>query len=153
MAIIMIIILIVMKIVITRSTQRAKPSLGECTRKEQTSATATNRYQNLMAHHLYHPQSFLKISSKSIHKFLSNMLRQTDKQATDRYQNVMARYLYHPQSFLKISSKSVHNFVSNPANRQTNTNLRQGHGSLPRFNGLLLVPSSISPKNFIKIHS
>ena len=31
--------------------------------------------------------------------------------------------------------------------------LRQGHRSLPKFNGLLLVPSSIFPENFIKIHS
>ena len=37
-----------------------------------------NRYQNLMALYLYHPQSFLKISAKSIHKFSSNML--TDRQ-------------------------------------------------------------------------
>ena len=52
----------------------------------------------------------------------------TDKQARDCYQNLLACYLYHPQSFLKISLKSVHKFLSNPANRQTNTNLCQGHG-------------------------
>ena len=33
------------------------------------------------------------------------------------------------------------------------TNLRQGHESLPKFNGLLLVLSSIFPENFIEIHS
>ena len=60
-----------MMIMITRSTRRA-----------HTSARATDRYQNLMACYLYHPQSFLKISSKSIHKFSSNLAnRQTDRQA------------------------------------------------------------------------
>ena len=113
---------------------------------------STRRVQNLMACCLYHPQSFMKISSKSIHKFLSNML--TDRQAAHgSLPNLMACYLYHPQSYLKISSKSIHNFLSNPANRQTNTNLCQGHGSLPKFNGFLLVPFSIFPENFIKIHS
>ena len=33
------------------------------------------------------------------------------------------------------------------------TNLRQGHESLPKFNGSLPVPSSIFPENFIEIHS
>ena len=32
-------------------------------------------------------------------------------------------------------------------------NFRQGYGSLPKFNGSLLAPSSISPENFIEIHS
>ena len=57
----------------------------------------------------------------------------------------MARYLYHPQSFLKISSKPTDKFSSNMlTDRQT------GHGSLPKCYGLLLVPSSIFPENFIK---
>ena len=55
-----------------------KPSLEECTQRAQTSAKATDRYQNLMTPYLYHHQSFPKISSKSIHKFSSNML--TDRQ-------------------------------------------------------------------------
>ena len=78
---------------------------------------------------------------------------QTSNKATVCYQSLMARYLYHPQSFLKISLKSVHNFLSNPANKQANTNLRKGHRSLPKFDGMLLVPSSINPENFIEIHS
>ena len=51
---------------------------------------------------------------------------------------------------------SVHNFLSNPANRQTKnrqtkaTNKQPSSGSQPKFNGLLLVPSSIFLKNFIK---
>ena len=32
-------------------------------------------------------------------------------------------------------------------------NLCQGHRSLPKFNGLLLVSSSIFPESFIEIHS
>ena len=32
-------------------------------------------------------------------------------------------------------------------------NLRQDHGSLPKFNGSLLVPSLIFPENFMEIHS
>ena len=84
-----------------------KPSLRECTWRAQASARAMDCHQNLRARYLYHPQSFLKILSKSIHKFLSNKL--TDRQI--------------------------------------------GHGLLPKFNGLLLVASSIFPENFIEIHS
>ena len=76
-----------------------KPSLGEFTRRAQSSAKATDHYHNIMARYLYHPQSFLNISSKSIDKFSSHML--TDRQT--------------------------------------------GHGSLPKFNSFLLVPSPIFP--------
>ena len=99
----------------------------------------------------FSPKSILKLEALGEHKSSlgeCTQRAQTSAKAMDRHQNLMARYLYHPQSFLKISSKSIHKFSSNKlTDRQT------GHRSLPKFNGLLLVASSIFPKNFIEIPS
>ena len=91
-----------------------------------------------MTCYLYYPQSFLKISLKPVHNFLSNLLTdkqtQTPAKATDWYQNLLACYLYHPQSFLKIPSKSIHKFSSYMlTDRQT------AHGLLPKSNQLFLI--------------
>ena len=82
--------------------------------------------------------------------------------SVDNFQNLVDCSLYCPRHFQKISSKYIHNFLSNLPNRkidkQTNkqhsesANLDQGQGSLPKLNGLLLVPSSIFPENFMEIH-
>ena len=77
------------------------------TRRAQTSPKATDHHQNLMARYLYHPQSFLKISLKSIHKFSSNML--TDRQTAHRSLPksnqlflILIAFLTFPENFIKI---------------------------------------------------
>ena len=71
--IIITIILITTTTVITRSTQREQTFARRVHSESTNLRQATDLYQNLMAHYLYHPQSMLKISLKSIHKFSSNM--------------------------------------------------------------------------------
>ena len=73
----------------------------ECTHREQTSADPEDpdfglpdpkrdpdRHQNCITWSLSHALSLQKISSKSIHKFVSNLMnRQTNRQ-TDRTENI-----------------------------------------------------------------
>ena len=74
-------------------------------KQAQTSAKATNRYQNLLACYLYHPQSILKISSKSIHKFSSNILtdRQTDIGSLPKSNHLfLIAFLTFSENFIKF---------------------------------------------------
>ena len=91
-------------IITTRNTLRVQIF----TRRAKTSAKAKDRYQNLMARYLYHPQSFLKISSKFIHKFSSNMLidRQTTHGSLPKSnQFFLISFLTFPENFIKIRPK------------------------------------------------
>ena len=54
---------------VTRSTWRVQIFARSV---HSESANLRQGYQSLMARYLYHPQSFLKISLKSIHNFLSD---------------------------------------------------------------------------------
>ena len=81
-----------------------KSLLRECIQRAQTSAKAMDRHQNLMARYLYRVQSLLKMSSKSIHKFLSNKL--TDRQTGHRLlpksnQLFLIAFLTFPENFIK----------------------------------------------------
>ena len=84
---------------------------------------------------------FLKISSESIHNFLSYLAhKQTNKKfywLSDRSQKLIYSRLYHFWPFLKISSKSIHNFSSYLAHKQNTKGLLAevcAVWSLPKIN-------------------
>ena len=139
---------------------------------------STDNFQNLMVSSLYHPRHFQKISLKSVHNFLSNPAnRQTDRQANKRTNKPTLPktlpYHHHDSNstvaimmiimiitmieimmitiIITISTRRVQTFARRV--HSESANLLQGHGSLPKFHGLLLVPTSIFPENFIEIRS
>ena len=79
----------------------------------------TDCYKNLMACYLYHPQSFLKISLKSVHNFLSNPAnrqtkqtnRQTGKQTKATENITSAKLRFDGGKYVKYDLHS--SFVSN----------------------------------------
>ena len=97
----------------------------------------SDHQQNLISSSLYYPGALRKISSQSVHTFLSNVVySQTDRQ-TNTTKNItsFAKEVKIAMSYIqmlrscnthrKISSQSVHTFLSNvvysQTDRQTNT--------------------------------
>ena len=73
--------------------------------------------QNLITCPLSHLGHILKISSKSVHNFLSYP---EDPDDLDHSQNLITSSFYHFGHILKILSKSVHKFMSYLVHKQTN---------------------------------